>query len=210
MSMNLLVEPEVVRGVTGISDEYDVSDEYLQRITEYAQRYCMRVAYEKHFQEEPDPNPDTGSYIDGSNTLFRTKAYPIADITFDEEIDSEDISGVWIDEDWGVNTASITVVNRDYGIIRIYQDDGSTAIPSSAKYIYLTYYSEPANFDIELFIQAVIYFAAHCVENMLKGQEKITLADLESNKQIIQRKTQFYDLYLDVINKISTPKVAGT
>lgn len=207
--MNLLVTTDVLKVVTGITDEYDIDEEAMERVIEYAQRYCMKEVFRRHFQEKPEPNPDDGSYINGTNTRFRTKHYPIADITFDEEIDSEDISGVWIDEDWGVNTASITVVNKDFGIIDIYQSDGSTAVPSTAKAIYLNYYSEPKNFDRELFIQAIIYFAAHCIENMLKGQEKITIADLESNKYVLQRKSQFYDLYKKIVSSISFPKVRG-
>ena len=206
--MNLLVEAEDIKAITGVSS-YDIDDENLQRLAEYAQRYVMQCVYTKHHNEEPDANPDTGETWNGSNVTFRTKSYPIADITFDEEIDSEDISGVWIDEDWGVNTCSITVVNRELGIIKIYQSDGSTAIPSTAKHVYLTYYSEPENFDRELFIQAIIYFAAHCVENMIKGEEKITLADLESNKYVLQRKSQFYDLFLNVLNKIKPTGLVG-
>jgi len=211
MTMNILVTTDYVRALSGIKSTTDISDNDLMQIIYYAQRHTLRDIHRKHTREEPDPNPDTGSGIDGSNTTFRTKGYPIADMTFDETTDASDISGVWIDEDWGVQTATVTITSADYGIVDVTQSDGTTAVPSTAKYIYLTYYEESNMFDRELLIEAAAYLAAHMAQQIFTSQDKITLADLEGNKQLIkQGEDRFLKLYERIVRDIGFPGIGGT
>jgi len=211
MSMNILVTTDYVRALSGIKSTTDISDNDLMQIIYYAQKYTLRDIHKKHTREEPDPNPDTGDYIDGDNTTFRTKGYPIADMTYDEVTDTNDISGVWIDEDWGVNTATVTITSADYGIVDITQSDGTSAVPSTAKYIYLTYYEESDVFDKDLLIAATVYLAAHMAQQVFISQDKITLADLEGNKQLIKGKEdRFLKLYESIVKDIGFSGVCGT
>lgn len=208
MAMNALVEPDVVRDVTGISDSYDIDDNALTRLILYAQKQAINTIFRKHKDEEPDPNPDTGEGFDGDNTTFRSKHYPIADITLDETVDSDDISGYWIDEDWGVNDCSITVTNARFGILTITQSDGSTAIPNTTEGVYITYYEEPPAFDREVFIQAICYLTAHAAEMLMKGQNKITIHDLERNQELVRRSSgHFLALYEQTAATIGFPSV---
>lgn len=108
-----------------------------------------------------------------------------------------------------MNTCAITVTNARYGILTITQSDGSTAIPNTNEGVFITYYEEPPSFDKEIFIQAVSYLAAHFAEMLMKGQSKITIHDLESNREMIQRKTDghFYKMYENAAHSIGFPSV---
>lgn len=209
--MNLLVEPHIVRDIAGISDTYDVSDEALARLIDYSQRYARKDICYKIFDEKPLHNPDTGEGFDGDNTTFQTRNAPIFDATMDETTDSDDITGYWLDSDWGVNDCSISVTNAHFGIIAITQDDGSTAIPNTTEGVFITYYHEPDNFDIEQFVQAVAYLAADRVLNMLRSQDKLNLADIEANKQLVKVAggTLFFDMYRDIARNIGFPAIRG-
>jgi len=204
-----------VRQLTGIGDTKTISDTDMENIVWMSYQESLRDVYEHHHKEKPSGNPDSGAGFDGTNTSFQTYHYPIADSDGDgsvygygETSCGTDISGWWIDNAGSYNKCWITVSKEQNGEISIYQDDGSTPIPSNNEGVYLDYWSSYGNFDETLFHQAVNYLTAHNVMLRLKEVDRVTLGDLARNTPIIEKDAnRFYKKYRSLLKKVSKPRI---
>ncbi|MBC7128390.1 MAG: hypothetical protein H5T45_01495 [Thermoplasmatales archaeon] len=192
--MKLITDITEVRVAAGISE--NVSDNEIQQMIEKAQMNVISTCLLKHVREDLSENDK--NEIDGENTIFYLKNTPINEYA--------DCYGIYYYND-NYYYCKVEIIDKYEGKIKVTRD-GTNQIYSNAK-IYITYYSEPKNYNEDLFAQAVIYLTAFFLESRLKGQEKITIADLEKNKMIVERGSNFMKLYDECIKKIKT-SVRGT
>jgi hypothetical protein len=205
-----------VRITMGISDAKSISDEDLAHIIWDSYLWALRDVHRHHYEEKPDPNPDTGETFDGTNTTFQTKHYPIADINGDGSVTGwgqqscgTDISGRWIDSSGQDHNVKITVTNARNGEITITQIDG-TAIPSDNEGVYLDYWSEYWGFDSDLFWDAVVRLAAHTISKRFTSLDKVTIADIRSNNPLIVIDPDIYwNEYQRYLQKYREPVLGG-
>jgi len=69
-----------VRQLTGIGDEKTISGTDLENIIWMSYQEALRDVHFHNYGEKPKGNPNTGAGVDGANTIFQTRAIPIADI----------------------------------------------------------------------------------------------------------------------------------
>jgi hypothetical protein len=205
-----------VRQITGISETKDISDDDLSDICWKAYLEVLRDVHSHHYRETPCGDPDTGNGFNGTNTSFQTRYYPIADIGGDGQVlgngtsCATDVWCWWINSSGSRQTGRVTISNYLNGEISIYQNDGSTAIPSNNEGVYLDYWSEYESFDNWVFRNAVAHLAADYLMRRLKEVDRVTLADLASNSPIIEKDSRrFYGKYKQIINRVRKPKIGG-
>jgi len=205
-----------IRQISGISETKSISDDDLSDIAWHSYKYALRDVFTHNYGDTPNGNPDTGAGFDGSNTVFQTKHYPIADINGDGDVTgwtsscASDITGWWINNAGHRSECSISVVESNNGEICIYQTTGSSPIPSDNEGVYLDYWSEHKDFDTEIFRRAVSYLAVHEVVNRFNELDRTTIADLNSNRPIvISNPLRFMAEYKRYINMIRKPRVDG-
>ena len=205
-----------VRQITGVSDTKDITDDDLSDICWKAYLEAHRDIYEHRYRETPQGDPDTGNGFNGTNTSFQTQYYPIADITGDGTVRGNNTSCATDVDVWWFNSAGsrqtgvVTISNRLSGEIAIYQNDGSTAIPSNNEGVYLEYWNEYNSFDKEIFRNAVAHLGADYLMRRLKEIDRVTLGDLATNSPIVvQDSGRFYRKYKQIINRVRKPKAGG-
>jgi len=201
-----------IRQITGISETKSISDDDLSDIAWSSYKFSLRDVFIHHYRETPYGNPNTGVMFDGSNTSFQTKYYPIADINGDGSVSgmvscATDVKGWWIDSTGHYNICAITVTTSYNGELTITQVGGA-AIPSNHKGVFLDYWSEYDSFDSDLFHRAVAYLSAHEVVNRFNELDRVTLADLNTNRPVVlSNPKRFYYEYKRYANMIREPRV---
>lgn len=206
-----------IRRITGINDNKSISDDDLSHIAWMSYLEVLRDVYTHRYGETPRCNPDTGVGFDGTNTSFQTNFYPIADIdgsgtvTGNNTSCATDIDAWWIDNAGHRNRAVVTITEARNGEISVYQDDGSTAIPSNNEGVYLDYWSEYRSFNRDMMRDAVAYLAAHyVVELRMNEVDRVTLADLATNNPVIvKNERRFLNAYRKKIQRVCRPRIDG-
>jgi len=214
MPWNLM---DATRYKSGIADTKSIPNNRLANLCWGAYKEALSESFIRHKRESPSGNPSTGVLYDGSNTSFRTKHYPIADKDGDgsvtgwgEQSCSTDVNCEWYDSNNAWNQGKVTLIQAKSGDITITQTSG-IAIPSNNKGVYLYYHEEPREYDEEIFREAVAYLAAHNVMESLKGLDRVTLADIDRNKIMIEKDAdRFKRKYHELLNNTIRPRVKGT
>ncbi len=207
-----------VRKYSGITSKKSISDHDISTQIWEAYQEALDDVFEFWHDDIPNCNPDTGEWFDGSNTVFETAHGPIADKDGDgvvqgwgESSCGTDIWGWWKDEDGDCHDLKITVNEAHCGKITITQTDG-TAIPSSAKWVKISYYTEWGTYNERKFRMAVAYLAAYKSIQAFKALDKATIADLDSNKydiEILKDKSRMWKQYQRAIKKVTKPVIDG-
>lgn len=208
-----------IRERSGIEEWKSVSDEAIARVAWSAFEKVRNEVFNKHVDERPKPDPDTGDWFDGTTTEFRTKSKHIADYDMDglhsqttsDNVDFDgDINGWWYDENWERQQMTIVVDDAKNGKITILQDDGVTPIPRSQNGVFLTYFTEYHTFHKTGLKEAVEYLAAHNIAQRFHESDRATLVDLKSNKTIfVTDPNRLKKLYKSAINSIREPDCSG-
>ena len=205
---------EGIRRKLGITSN-DIDDEDLSHIAWTSYKEALRDVYNHHYKETPSCNPDTGEGFDGTNTSFQTKHYPIADIEGDGTVgDSDDaeadITCWWINSAGHRNTGYVNITQVDNGEITITQSGGVTAIPSNNEGVYLDYWSEYDSYNEFIFREAVSYLAAHYVNLRLSELDKVTIADINSNRPIVLKsQNRYLREYKRLMDLVRKPRIRG-
>lgn len=205
-----------VRELSGITSKKSVSDDAIARIIWEAYLEALDTVYVGYYGEKPKCNPDTGAWIDGTNTSFALTHIPLADRYGDGAVTgygelscSTDVSGVWVDSDGEAHLLKITVTNALGGLVTLTQLDGS-ALPSDLKSVKVDYWAEWRTYNERLFRLSVAYLAAHKCIVRFQELDKATLADLYSNREMITRHfDRMMKEYTKAMNKIRRPVVGG-
>lgn len=204
------------RRLSGITSKKSISDNDIADIYWEAYREVQNEVFEYHHNQKPLCNPDTGDWINGTNKVFATPHGLLADYNGDGSVTgygesscATDVEGWWKDADGDCHRVNITVNEPHCGNITITQLDGS-AIPSDAKWVRLNYWTEWRTYDSEIFKKSVAYLAAHKCIKRFQELDKATLADLDSNRELISANmNRMKEEYLYALNKIRKPLVGG-
>jgi len=204
-----------VRMKTGLSETKDIKGIDLANICWQSYQEALRDVFIYHHNEAPSGNPTTGTLYDGSNTSFKLNDN-LADINGDGSVTGwgqtsclTDIDGCWYDENKIWQQLKITVTNRYSGEVTITQRDG-TPIPQNNNGVYVKYYTEYESYNEYLFQQASCYLAAHNVVLRLKAADRVTIADLNTNKVLIEKdERRFINKYHDILEQIKEPSFRG-
>lgn len=173
-----------VRDVMGTDRNLGIEDAQIQTLIGVAEKVIMRELFIYNYDITPDDNPDSGASWDGVNTSFATPSYPIADKDFDNSTTDDVIAKYW-DSNNAPQDATCVVSNARYGRLTI-TTDGSTPIPSGAKKLLIEYYSMVDNIPFDVMEELGTYLTAHLITIRLSEPRKISIADLESNRNILQ------------------------
>ena len=194
----MITTPGKVRDVMGLDEEVAVDDEQIFTIIGIAEKRIRRELFDFHSDITPDGNPDTGTLWNGSNTSFMVNGM-IMDYDFDGST-SDDVAGYWLGSDMTPYDASVVVSNARYGRLTITRDDGVTAIPSNAYDVKIDYYSCDEDVPFSVMEELGTLLTSHFVTLRLTEPRKISLADLESNRRILEvRNNQFVVAYKDLL-----------
>jgi len=183
-----------IRTTMGLgTDEKSIDDDAINHITWNSYQYALRDIFTHHYVESPNPDPTNGYMFNGTNTSFKTKYYPLADITGDGNIwgsgdtvsCGSDITCYWVDNNGRHQEGKVKVISPLTGEISIYQYDGTSAIPQDNEGVYLDYWVRSWRYDEYLFQQAVVRLACHEISRRLTTLDKVTLADIRNNNPII-------------------------
>lgn len=205
-----------VRSLSGIKSKKSISNHDIADIIWKSYQKVLSKVFEYHHMVTPLCNPDTGDWIDGVNTTFKTSNGPIADRNGDGSVTGfgelscgTDINGWWRDEDGNCKRVKITINEYHCGNITITQLDG-TAIPSNAEWVRISYWSEWETYDEDMMREAVAYLAAHTCIVRFKELDKATQADLYSTKQaILDDKARMWNEYKKRLRDISKPQIGA-
>ena len=211
-----------VRTISGIGENKAVNDKDINKIVLDSLKEVSHSCYEYHYREKPNTciGTCTGGIcycMNGTNTTFYTKNTPLADwngdgvITgFGQQSCGTDINAIWIDCDSVCHQCDVTVVDSNCGRLTIYQQGTTTAIPSTAKGIYLDYYTKSGSFTNDLFKEAIEYHAAHRIILRFGELERATNADLASAQNVkYVNPNRMWKHYRKIIKKIHRPMIGG-
>jgi hypothetical protein len=198
------VVPEV-RDTMGIPEQKSVTDDVIARTVWNCYTYTLHDLYTYVKDEYPNGNVTTGAGFDGTNTEFKTKQYPIADINGDGRVVGSllscatDITGHWVDINGHYHTAYVWVTNAEYGEIYIYQTTGGLPIPSTNQGCWVDYWIRPRHMAVvdgwvtqDLLRAAVVRLTCYELSKRMQSLDAITLADIKSNSPIITLDPQMY------------------
>jgi hypothetical protein len=198
---------EEVRKLSGYTETKTISDNDLEDIVDLATRFVLEDLYQERYREKVIDNDGTLADINGTNKTFYVKHHPIADIDGDGTVDSNDITGQWVDDNYDYQTAKIVVVDAERGKLTITQDDDS-AIPNDAKEILVHYWTRYLLPKESVIDDARKYLTAHLVEIRVAEPDKISIHDLESNRRLLQiSPTRFLLLYNKIMRRVCRPKM---
>ncbi|MCK5018162.1 MAG: hypothetical protein KAS32_13990 [Candidatus Peribacteraceae bacterium] len=172
-----------VRDKSGLDANSGILDEQIITFIQDAQKVVRRDAFIHEEMIQPSPHPKTALLWDGSNTRFQTK-YPLCDHDFDRTT-SDDVEGIWIDADFEVQTCSITVNNAKFGLVDIYQSNGSTPIPATAENVLIDYYWNDELIPFDVLEDMGTALVCHELQNRLTEPRQIDITDIENNKKLL-------------------------
>jgi len=194
----------------GIEPEEILDDRQIEEHIRMAQEQIKDTLFTYHYDETIGNNPDTGNSWNGTNTKYQTFGYPVMDSNYDFTVDSNDITAKWLDTNYTEQIASISVSSATYGIVTIYQSDGSTAIPSSAETVKVDYYSCHRNISKQQLENLTTWLACDFVMHSLKAGTSVSAADIMANKKIImQDPDQYMNKYQDLLNQLQDSTIKG-
>jgi len=201
--------PQKVRDELGIGNDEILDDRQLENLIREAQEQVKEDLFTYHFDEEIDISR-AGNSWNGTNTTFNTFSYPIMDSNYDNIVNGSDIKCHWIDNDYAIQEATITVSNATYGVVTITQSDGSTAIPSNADTIRVEYYSCHRNISLNHLENLTTILTANSVMNTFKAGTSISMADFQKNEKLLLLNPKIYlNKYYDLLRKLQGSSIKG-
>ena len=197
-----------VRDISGLDANAGIKNEQLIEFIKMAEKRVRRDVFTYVKNTRPSGNPKSGLAWDGSNTRFQTKS-PICDHDFDQST-SDDVEGTWKDTDYEIQTCSVTVNNAEFGYVDIYQSNGSSPIPLSAKNIYLSYYQNDEVVPFSVLEDMGTLLVCHELQKRLTEPRQIDITDIENNKKILNLKNRdWLYAYRDLVARYTTPLLEG-
>lgn len=192
-----------IRSQSGIGSRKSISDDDLAQIA--------WDAYVEVLEDVLTPHSNEGilKTCYNGDDFYRAKDYPIADRNGDGLIDEDDIDVMWKDSNGHFNVGKAEGIQAEIGELEPKQADGSD-IPNTQCGIFISYCSYHPTYSEQLFKKAVVYMAAHEVILRFHEIDRATLADIQSNRQIIlANPNRMEKKYLKIRNRICKPRCGG-
>jgi hypothetical protein len=204
-----------IREISGAIQQSDISDYKLALIAWASYEEALREVYELHTNERPLCSPTDGAYVDGTNVLFQTANYPIADVDGDEVVNGyQPIAGIhdwdvdftWTDSTTGLpNVGQVSVIDAEKGWVALTDLGTGNPLPKTATNLQLTYHSESPTYNQATMREAVAYLAAYRMAIAFQALNKVTLADLQTNRGMSY--DRFLIKYQDLIERVGFPNI---
>jgi hypothetical protein len=203
-----------IREISGAIQQADISDYKLALIAWTAYEETLREIYELYTNESPLSDPTSGVYLDGVNTRFQVRNYPIADVGGDDivagnnsaSIHESDLDFYYNDSIGDMYGGIIRVVDAKSGVVAL-TDLSGNPLPADTRALKITYYSESPTYNQDLMREAVAYLAAHKMAIAFKALDKATLSDLGSNRA--SDYNRFLRKYEELIERIGFPAIGS-
>ena len=201
-----------IRSVSGIGERKSIDDDDLARISWDAYQEVLAEIYEYHDWEKVKMDPDVNLSFNGTNKIFRIKVCnydEIADRYGDGQVTgwgetscATDVDGYWTDSDFARHQLKITVIDTITGRVTLEQTDG-TAIPANHQGVRVKYFTKSEMWDERLLRKAVCLLGAHEVTQRFNEIDRVSLADIESNKAVfLANPNRLEKLYKKTLSKI--------
>lgn len=201
-----------IREISGAFQQSDISDYKLALIAWNAYEETLQEIYELHTNEKPLSDPTSGLYLDGVNTHFQVRNYPIADVGGDEivagndnaTIHESDLDFYYNDSIGDTYSGIIRVIDAKSGVVAL-TDLAGNPLSSATRALKITYYSESPTYNQDLMREAVANLSAYKVAIAFKSLDKATLSDLQSNRTNLENR--FLKRYQDIIEIVGFPAI---
>jgi hypothetical protein len=207
---------EQIRSVSGIAQRKTIDDNDLAKIAWDAYQEVLNEVYEFHDWEKVKCDPNVNLLFDGTNKTFRINVCnydELADRFGDGQVTGwgetscgTDVDGYWIDSNYARHQLKITVEDVITGRVTLSQTDG-TAVPASHNGVRVNYATQSELWNERRMRKAVVYLAAHEVVQQFNMLDRVTLADVESNKAVFlaspNRLEKIYKKARDSVRDIS-------
>lgn len=192
--------PDEVREVCNLSTT-DISDTNLWKIIRHAGAQLNSDIQVYHLDEEIQYwAADRENDIDGANTTFWTKEYPLGDANNDMHVDTEDVVVESVDSAGTRAAATVSSIIAATGKYVL-----STA-PTSDKTWYVTYYSAPVRVDLphRLVKMATMFLAAaYAFSKINVGKAKSVQMGNVKFLRHMESFDDFYSKYEKILSKIN-------
>lgn len=209
-----------IRSISGIEQRKTISDNDLAVIAWDAYQEVLAEVYEFHDWEKVTMDPDVNLSFNGTNKTFRIKVCNYDELAdrygdgvvtgWGETSCGTDVDGYWIDSDFARHQLKITVEDVITGRVTLTQTD-DTAIPSNQQGVRINYWTQSETWNERLMRKAVVYFAAHEVVQQFNILDRVTLADIESNKAVfLANPNRLEKIYKKTRDKIRHIMFGGT
>ena len=182
-----------IRSVSGIAERKSIDDDDLARIAWDAYQEVLAEIYEHHDWEKVKMDPNVNLSFDGTNKTFRINVCnydELADRYGDGQVTGwgetscgTDIDGYWIDANYARQQLKITLADAITGRVTLEQTTGA-AIPANHNGVRVSYSTRSELWDERLFRKAVVYLAGFEVTQRFSELDRVSLADIESNKAV--------------------------
>jgi hypothetical protein len=205
-----------IRSVSGIGQRKSIDDNDLAKIAWDAYLEVLNEIYEFHDWEKVKMDPSVNLNFDGTNKTFRINVCnydELADRFGDGQVTgwgetscSTDIDGYWIDSTHARQQLKITLGDAITGRVTLEQTTGA-AIPANHNGVRVNYSTKSELWNERRMRKAVVYLAAHEVVQRFNELDRVTLADVESNKAVFlaspNRLEKIYKKSRDSVRDIS-------
>jgi len=182
-----------IRSVSGIGQRKSISNNDLAKIAWDAYQEVLNEIYEFHDWEKVGMDPDVNLSFNGTNTTFRIKVCNYDELAdrfgdgtvtgWGETSCGTDIDGYWIDSNHARHQLKITVEDVITGRVTLTQTDGN-AIPANHNGVRVNYSTKSEMWNERRMRKAVVYLAGFEVTQRFNELDRVTLADIESNKNV--------------------------
>ena len=208
-----------VRAISGVGQAKVISDDDINLLILQAYKEAKEQVYDFHCKERPKQCWSSCSgynyCINGSNTTFFINP-DVGDHDGDglvtgygEQSCGTDVDGYYRDCNGMMKQVRITVDSAANGRLTVTRQGGS-AIPSTAKGLYISYYTEACNYSESLFRDAVLYLASHKCILRFGELERASSADLAPSQNVkYVNPKRMYKYYRKIMRQISTVNIGG-
>jgi len=186
-----------VRNIISLTED-DISDEQIASLISYAQLQLAQEVYVYHEDEEVSYiDEEKDNDIDGSNKVYYTRFWPIADRNQDGVVDSNDVKVYKFDSEGNRTEATISSIDAARGKITL------SEAPTSDYTLKITYSSYPPNITSSDLKMACIYLTAalcyaKCDPTILKHLDTLDVLRMPDPYN------RFMKMYKDTLTRIKS------
>jgi hypothetical protein len=192
-----------IRSTSGIKECNDIDNDDIAFIAWNAYLEARDDIFKTHFHE---PVKQGTGHMFGCDDIYYIRPHIVTEHLACGELA---VTGHYIDTCKQMHQVTVNVLDAFNGEVEILDEYGET-LPCNTCNVYLTYKTSSPNYTEHLFKKAIIYLAAHEIVIRFNEIDKATLADLQSNRQVIlAHPDRMIKNYKRIVSKIADPKFGG-
>jgi len=186
-----------VRNIISLTSD-DISDEQINSLIKYAQIQIAQELFVYHEDEEVEYiDEEKDNIIDGSNKVYYTRFWPIADRNQNGVVDSDDVKFYKFDSEGNRTEMTISSIDAERGKITL------SEAPTTDYTLKVTYSSYPPNITSDDLKMACIYLTAafcyaKCDPTILKHLDTLDILRMPDPYN------RFMQMYRDTLTRIKS------